>query len=143
MSDQADEYAGDVTPAEAWEILKNEESAQLVDVRTEAEYEFEGVVDLSELAKEAHEIPWQNYPGMVANEDFLDELQELVPEKDTAILLLCRVGGRSIPAAKKLTKLGYTRAYNIQNGFDGELDEDQHRGTVNGWKAAGLPWEQY
>jgi hypothetical protein len=42
----------------------------------------------------------------------------------------------------KCAELGYTRCYNIADGFEDELDDHRHRNSVNGWKAAGLPWFQ-
>ena len=33
-------------------------------------------------------------------------------------------------------------AYNILEGFEGELDGNHRRGTRGGWKRAGLPWRQ-
>jgi hypothetical protein len=37
---------------------------------------------------------------------------------------------------------GFTRAYNILEGFEGDLDDDRRRGTLGGWRRAGLPWVQ-
>jgi hypothetical protein len=31
---------------------------------------------------------------------------------------------------------------NVLHGFEGDLDERFHRGTRNGWRHDGLPWEQ-
>jgi hypothetical protein len=28
------------------------------------------------------------------------------------------------------------------HGFEGERDENDHRGRLNGWRFDGLPWEQ-
>jgi hypothetical protein len=39
-------------------------------------------------------------------------------------------------------KLGYARAFNVLEGFEGDKDAAGHRGTVGGWKVAGLPWIQ-
>ena len=39
-------YAGDLTPAQAWELLGQVGHAVLVDVRTQAEWQFVGVPDL-------------------------------------------------------------------------------------------------
>jgi rhodanese-related sulfurtransferase len=55
---------------------------------------------------------------------------------------LCRSGARSRAAAIAMTRAGLERAYNVAGGFEGELDENRHRGLRNGWKAAGLPWKQ-
>jgi rhodanese-related sulfurtransferase len=41
-----------------------------------------------------------------------------------------------------MTRAGFTRAFNVSGGFEGNLDGEGHRGGVNGWKASGLPWRQ-
>jgi rhodanese-related sulfurtransferase len=41
-----------------------------------------------------------------------------------------------------MTAQGYARAFNLAGGFEGGLDPSRHRGRVDGWKAAGLPWMQ-
>jgi len=41
-----------------------------------------------------------------------------------------------------MTAAGYSRCYNVAGGFEGARDADGHRGTVEGWKAAHLPWVQ-
>ena len=38
--DGARHYAGDVTPEEAWDILKTDKSAVLIDCRTDAEWSY-------------------------------------------------------------------------------------------------------
>ncbi len=62
--------------------------------------------------------------------------------KDTPLLFLCRSGARSKSAAMAMARAGYTRAYNVAGGFEGNLDGEGHRGGINVWKAAGLPWRQ-
>jgi rhodanese-related sulfurtransferase len=57
-------------------------------------------------------------------------------------MFLCRSGVRSRAAAIAMTRAGFSRAYNIAGGFEGDLDGERHRGAANGWKAAGLPWKQ-
>jgi hypothetical protein len=37
---------------------------------------------------------------------------------------------------------GYRACHNVAGGFEGPLDDDRHRGSADGWKAAGLPWLQ-
>ena len=37
---------------------------------------------------------------------------------------------------------GYRACHNVAGGFEGPLDDERHRGSVGGWKAAGLPWLQ-
>jgi rhodanese-related sulfurtransferase len=136
------EYAGDVSPKDAWNLLESDPSAILVDVRTRAEWTYVGVPDLSPLSKKALFIEWQTFPEGQRNERFAGELEGQGIEKDAPILFLCRSGARSAAAAKLMTSEGFGRCYNISEGFEGDPDSDRHRGRVNGWKVHGLPWTQ-
>jgi rhodanese-related sulfurtransferase len=138
----ADEYAGDVPPKQAWDILSTDKDAVLVDVRTDAEWLFVGVPDLASVGKEPVKIAWQTYPGMNLNPNFVDAVKQAAPNKDAQILFLCRSGQRSKSAAIAMTQLGYGRCYNIAEGFEGDKDASGHRSTFAGWKFAGLPWKQ-
>ena len=131
-----------VAPTETWEALNDDTSARLVDVRTDAEWNFVGVPDLSEAGKQTVLIPWQVYPTMQRNGGFEDDLKQagLLPEHK--IYFICRSGARSMAAAQAAAAAGFTRVYNVAEGFEGPPDPDGHRGTVSGWKAAGLPWRQ-
>jgi len=134
-------YAGDLTPLEAWTLLKDDAQAVLVDVRTEAEWRYVGVPDASDAGKRAHLIEWNTYPAGTRNPDFLAQIQATGVEPGQPIVFLCRSGQRSIGAAEAATAAGLGPAYNILEGFEGATDEHGHRG-VQGWKAAGLPWHQ-
>jgi len=136
-------YAGDLGAAEAWTLLGSDQTAQLVDVRSHAEWRFVGAPDLSGLGRQIHFVEWQDFPAMAQNPDFVAKTSAaLGPDKNAPALFLCRSGGRSRSAAIAMTQAGYARAYNIAGGFEGDLDGDRHRGIKNGWKAAGLPWIQ-
>ncbi len=135
-------YCGDVTPQEAWEILAAQKDALLVDVRTLPEWQFVGLPRLSDLGKKPLCISWKFYPTFETNTGFIEQIQKEVPDKDTPLLFLCRSGARSLDAAIAATQAGYTHAYNIAGGFEGDPDPQSHRGTSGGWKAAQLPWEQ-
>lgn len=140
MTDQ--DYAGDVAPNEAWRILEEDPRAVLVDVRTDAEWAYVGLPDLSALGKKTLCVSWQVFPAMSANPHFADELAGQGVAKDQPLLFICRSGVRSRHAAVALTALGYERCYNVAQGFEGDCDERRHRGTTGGWKVAGLPWVQ-
>lgn len=136
-------YAGDVSVTEAWRLLQSEPSAQLVDVRTAAEWAFVGLPDLSSLERRVHCVEWTRFPGGAPNPAFAAETTAaLGSDKSIAVVFLCRSGVRSRAAAIAMTSAGYTRAFNIAGGFEGDLDGERHRGKTNGWKAAGLPWAQ-
>jgi rhodanese-related sulfurtransferase len=134
-------YEGDVSPSQAYELLANDPDAVLVDVRTRAEWTYVGLPDLSALGKQVVTVEWQRYPDGSPNQAFLDDLAVAGVEPDQTVLFLCRSGVRSAAAAETASRAGYTRAYNIAEGFEGPLDASGHRG-VRGWRAAGLPWRQ-
>jgi len=130
-------YAGDVTPQEAWELVRD--GAVLVDVRTVGEWQQIGVPDTSELGKDTHFIEWV-HAGGIPNERFLEQLEALDVAKDTPLLFICRSGQRSIGAAMTATQAGYANSYNVLQGFEGAADKVGSR-HVEGWKVAGLPWK--
>jgi rhodanese-related sulfurtransferase len=135
-------YAGDLRPTEAWELLKAEPAAQLVDVRTRPEWTFVGIPDLDSIGKKPILLAWQAYPAMQINPAFTEELRRVVSSPEVPLLFICRSGARSRAAAETMTAAGYRRCYNVAEGFEGQVDVEGHRGRKAGWKAAGLPWNQ-
>jgi rhodanese-related sulfurtransferase len=115
-------------------------------VRTAPEWTFVGLPDLASLERATVCVEWQSYPSMAPNPAFVAEVQRATEgpgaRKDAPLLFLCRSGARSRAAAIAMTAAGYSRAYNIAGGFEGDLDARRHRGIANGWKAAKLPWKQ-
>ncbi len=135
-------YEGDLEPRECWEFLENDANAVLIDVRTDAEFAYVGVPDLTCLGKDTKFISWVLFPKNEANPRFLEQLTDIASDLDTNILFLCRSGVRSRFAAAAATKAGYSHCYNILEGFEGDRDLAGHRGTIGGWKMARLPWIQ-
>ena len=129
-------YAGALLPSEAHALMQENSGAKLVDVRTQAEWEYVGRVPQSVL------IEWNTYPSGQRNSRFLEELQSKVPKTEAPVLFLCRSGARSHHAAMLATQAGYPNSYNILEGFEGDKDANGHRNTVGGWRVAGLPWVQ-
>lgn len=136
-------YAGDLTPRQAWDLLESEPGAVLVDVRTRAEWTFVGVPDTADLGRDVLLSEWVSYPGGVRNADFLAPILAagLAPGDARPIVFICRSGVRSIAAAKAATAAGLGPAYNVLDGFEGNLDASGRRGA-SGWRAEGLPWRQ-
>jgi sulfur dioxygenase len=126
-------YAGDLPPQLAYEWWQRGD-AVLVDVRTDAEREWVGFVP------GAVPLAWKQWPGMAVNAAFDQGLRDAVPPGKKAVLL-CRSGVRSVAAARRATELGI-EAYNILEGFEGDADENGHRGHRGGWRLRGLPWRQ-
>ena len=127
-------YAGAVTPQRAWELFSAGD-ALLVDVRTTEERKFVGHVPGT-----LH-VAWAVGTALTRNPRFVREL-EAKTGKDAVVLLLCRSGKRSVLAAEAATAAGFRHVFNILEGFEGELDAQQHRGNDDGWRHRGLPWVQ-
>ena len=136
------DYAGDLSPSEAWQRLESDPTAQLIDVRTDAEWVFVGRADLRGLGKEVHFIPWQNFPDGRRNPDFVTRLKDEGFSEDQPLLFICRSGQRSLHAARALAAVGFGKCYNVAEGFEGDKDNEGHRGNAGGWKVANLPWIQ-
>jgi rhodanese-related sulfurtransferase len=138
-------YAGDVNPRETWERLSRDATAQLIDVRTMAEWNFVGIPDLASLNRQTLLCEWQSFPP-APNPDFVQEATEALKrtgyQPGAALFFLCRSGARSRAAAIAMTSAGIGPCFNVADGFEGNLDTARHRGTASGWKAAGLPWIQ-
>jgi rhodanese-related sulfurtransferase len=135
-------YAGDLGPQEAFELLEKDPDAVLVDVRTDAEWAYVGVPDLSGLGRDVVLVQWESFPDHAPNPDFVGDLRRAGLRPEAPVAFLCRSGVRSKAAAEAATAAGWAAAYNVSGGFEGPPDGDGHRGTRSGWKAAGLPWRQ-
>ncbi len=136
------QYAGDISPQQAWQMLQDDAGSVLVDVRTDAEWAYVGLPDLSAIGKKCELNSWVLFPHMSPNPSFLNLLQQIQPDKSQPVLFLCRSGVRSIAAAIAATAAGYTSCYNILEGFEGNHDAQGHRGAVGGWKVHNLDWKQ-
>lgn len=128
------EFSGTVSPQDAWLLFQNQQ-AVIVDVRTIEERKFVG-----HIANTIH-IPWATGISLNRNPRFAQDLETKVG-KDKLILLLCRSGKRSAAAANVAFNARFESVYNIDQGFEGDLDENQHRGRFNGWRFHKLPWVQ-
>ncbi len=135
-------YAGDLTPTEAWELLQAETEAVLFDVRTNAEFIYVGRPDLSSIGKDVRLVMWVNFPENLLNPNFVNEVKATGVTPNQKLLFLCRSGVRSRFTAKVMTAEGFPSCYNILEGFEGDKNVEGHRGFVEGWKVAGLPWLQ-
>jgi rhodanese-related sulfurtransferase len=127
-------YAGGVSPLDAWALAQAGEAA-LVDVRTAEERKFVGHVP------ESLHVAWATGTALTRNPRFARELEAKV-RKDQPVLLLCRSGKRSVLAAEVAAKAGFTRVFNVLEGFEGELDAAGQRGHADGWRFHHLPWVQ-
>jgi rhodanese-related sulfurtransferase len=138
-----------VTAKEAYAMWKDEPGRiNIIDVRIPEEYIFVG------HAAMARNIPvgfvryqWntqKNEPAFVPNAGFIPAVQNHYSPGDI-LLLICRSGGRSALAVEALVKAGFSNAYNIIDGVEGDMIDDpdsayHQKRMKNGWKNSGLPW---
>ena len=132
----------EISPEDSWEAIRTDPAAILVDVRTDAEWNFVGVPDLAEAGKQVVLIPWQIYPTMQVNQSFLEHLAKAGATPQHKLYFICRSGARSMSAAQAAAGAGFGACFNVADGFEGPPDSEGHRGQLGGWKAAGLPWKQ-
>lgn len=123
-------YAGDVSALEAWDRLAADANAALVDVRTPEEWKDIGVPDLSELHKDIIYDTLTYLPFKEINPQFGEAITKKITDKDTPLIFMCKVGGRSLTAATMMAQQGYRQCYNLTDGFE----------EATGWKACNLPW---
>ncbi len=125
-----------LNPQQTWTLWQEHSNAVLVDVRTKMEHVFVG------HPPGAIHIAWKEAPDWQINTDFVSEVEKHQLDKTAPVLLLCRSGQRSLEAAMALQAAGFTDLINIVDGFEGPLDQQQHRGQIAGWRYDGLPWRQ-
>jgi len=124
-----------LTPKQAYEFLRANPEAVFIDVRSEMEYMFVGHPDGSIL------IPWVDAPDWEVSPHFTAHVKAAA-SLNRPVVLICRSGRRSAEAGELLEKSGLTAVYNVDHGFEGDLDEHHHRNTTNGWRFDELPWSQ-
>ncbi len=137
-----------ISAKDAFSLLLSDSNSMLIDVRTPEETNFVGFADPSELDDRVSLLPWKLFPDMRVNPNFSNSLIEAAKKAfgekalNAKMFFMCRSGARSDQAAFHATTLGFENCYNIISGFEGDIDDNGHRGNVNGWKAEKLPWRQ-
>jgi len=95
---------------------------------------------VSNVAAATH-VAWATGTELTKNPRFLRELDAKLPKTAVGVLL-CRSGKRSAAAVEAATRAGWTGVFNVDEGFEGDLDARQQRGSLGGWRYRGLPWAQ-
>ncbi len=131
-----------LTPADAWKLCQGNSRALLIDVRSSMEHLFVG------HPVGAVHVPWIDEPDWVVNPHFVTDIRKLIlggvvgDDSSVPIVLICRSGKPSKEAGQLLIDSGIHNVYNINEGFEGELDDEHHRSTQGGWRFHNLPWQQ-
>lgn len=124
-------------PKKAYERLQGNQGAILIDVRSEAENKFVGRPINCIFVPWIDEPDWEPHP-----EGFVAAIQRFGCQLDTEIILICRSGYRSTDAGQCLIDNGFANVAHVLSGFEGDLNEYNQRGNINGWRFDGMPWEQ-
>ena len=97
-----------ISPKEALDVLKGDSKAVLIDVRSPEEFRVIRI------------------PGSILIPDYeiKDKIADVVPDKNTPIIVYCRSGNRSRNAAKTLIEMGYTRVFDLGGIIDWPYDTD-------------------
>ncbi|MCB1858193.1 MAG: rhodanese-like domain-containing protein [Gammaproteobacteria bacterium] len=133
-----------LTPHQALQLMEDDPRSVLVDIRSSMEFLFVG------HPKGAVHVPWIDEPDWVVNPDFVTDIRKLllggavctIDDGCAPVILICRSGKRSLEAGKTLLNNDFTRVFHVDEGFEGDLDDQHHRSSFNGWRFRGLPWEQ-
>lgn len=159
LADSPDQYRETqlglyVDAQQAHALMRQNNSAVLIDVRDPIEIKFTGFATPTDI-----HVPWlladrehfnaeaQTWP-MTPNVDFSEQVRAQLEEQDVAkdapIIVMCRSGStRSAPAADAIHEMGYSEVYSVTDGFEGsKLEEGDSAGVrgVSGWRNGGLPW---
>ncbi len=121
-----------LTPQEAWQ-RQSDQGAIHLDVRTAQEYD-EG------HAPGTYNVPWLLFHplmGRQLNEHFANVVRKHW-SLDTALVVSCAHGQRSIAACQALLQAGFTKIANCDGGYFGRSTFDGQT-LVPGWISAGLP----
>jgi rhodanese-related sulfurtransferase len=126
---------GHLSSLEAWDFLQKNPKAKLIDIRSSMEFLFIG------HPTDSIHIGWMEEPDWEINPNFVEDIKN-VQTDNRPVVMICRSGNRSEQAGDQLLEAGLTNIYHITDGFEGDRDDNNHRGTLNGWRFHGLPWEQ-
>jgi rhodanese-related sulfurtransferase len=137
-----------INSKEAFDLLKEDKNAVLIDVRTNKEHLDVGIPDLTEIGKYTYKIEWRNsiIPG--SRKRFLNDFNKNLSHHDeTKYLFICRSGIRSKFAALTVEESFKSGNYNgmcfnIEDGFEGFEQPSVYPQNPTGWKNLGLPWSR-
>ena len=127
------------TPSECFNRLKEESNSILIDVRTRAEWGMDGVADLKEIDRDVIFLEWIKSPFIGIDKRFFDLFSKNVDiDKPSSYYFICAAGVRSLEAATHIDNIlrkmeMNSKCFNVSFGFEG---------SVEGWKAIGLPWKR-
>lgn len=127
----------ELLPRQAHEWLRECPDVFFVDVRMEIESLYVG------RPPGVENIPWYEYPELTPDpQGFAEMVAQRAGSRERPVLLICRSGQRTRDAGAALEAAGFTDVAHVVHGFEGDLDDQFRRSSLNGWRFEGLPWEQ-
>lgn len=135
-----------ISSKEAFEEIKSNVGALLIDVRSELEWKKIGIPDLGDLNERLVLLELQSMPSMEINQNFLADLEEAFSNRNVKnVMFMCKAGVRSQAAAVKslsvlLNANKSIKICNVSDGFEGK-GVSIFGGKTSGWKNSGLPWK--
>ena len=98
-------------------FLSKNKDVELLDVRTQDEWDNIGRPDGEKLGLKTHFVTIVRSPDPSANKGFVEEVKRKIDPKKQ-LLIICKAGGRSMMAAQLLSQ-EQIKCINISDGFEG------------------------
>jgi len=111
-------------------FMNNNKNVELLDVRTQEEWDNIGMPDGEKLGLKTHFITIVRSPDPSVNKEFIEEVKNKI-DSNKQLLIICKSGGRSMMASQLLSQENII-CINVSDGFEGN-------GENAGWKNEGLP----
>ena len=119
-----------IKSSEIKNFLTNNKNVELLDVRTQDEWDNVGKPNGEKIGLKTHFVTIVRSPDPSANKNFIEEVKKIIdPNKE--LLVMCKAGGRSMMASLLLSQ-EKINCINVSDGFEGN-------GEDPGWKNEGLP----
>ena len=119
-----------IKSTEIKKFLTDSKDVELLDVRTQDEWDNIGRPDGEKLNLKTHFVTIVRSSDPIANKGFVEEVKNKI-DPNKQLLVICKAGGRSMMAAQLLSQENIT-CINISDGFEGN-------GENAGWKNEGWP----
>ena len=121
-----------IKSSEIKNFLTNNKNVELLDVRTQDEWDNVGKPNGEKLGLKTHFVTIVRSQDPSANKDFIEEVKKVI-DSNKELLVICKAGGRSMVASQLLSQENI-KCINVSDGFEGNGDNP-------GWKNEGLPSE--
>ena len=121
-----------IKSSEIKNFLTNNKNVELLDVRTQDEWDNVGKPNGEKIGLKTHFVTIVRSQDLSANKDFIEKVKKVI-DSNKELLVMCKAGGRSMVASQLLSQENI-KCINVSDGFEGNGDNP-------GWKNEGLPSE--